>query len=85
MSYLGGDMKEFLVGVVFIVRERIIQVKLYVVKCSMLYKVYNLVSLYIQSRGLLILYYWERIEIVVCIIIFSYIWKGKILLMNLIL
>lgn len=47
MSYLGGDMKEFLVGVVFIVRERIIQVKLYVVKCSMLYKVYNLVSLYI--------------------------------------
>lgn len=84
MIYPGGDMKEFPAGAEFTVRERITQAKLHVVKCSMSYKVHNLVSLHTQSRGPLIPYYWERIEIVVRTITFSYTWKGKTLLMNLI-
>lgn len=84
MSYPGGDMKEFPAGAVFTVRERITQAKLHVVKCSMSYKVHNLVSLHRYSRGPLISYFWERIEIVVRTITFSYTWKGKTLLMNLI-
>lgn len=46
MSYPGGDMKEFPAGAVFTVGERIAQAKLHVVKCSMSYKVHNLVSLH---------------------------------------
>lgn len=47
MIYPGGDMKEFPAGAVFTVMERITQAKLHVVvKCSMSYKVHNLVSLH---------------------------------------
>lgn len=46
MIYPGGDMKEFPAGAEFTVRERITQAKLHVVKCSMSYKVHNLVSLH---------------------------------------
>lgn len=76
-------MKEFPAGAVFTVGEKITQVKLHVVKCSISYKVHNLVSLQTYSGGPLP-YFWERIQIVVRTITFSYTWKGKTLLMNLI-
>lgn len=76
-------MKDFPAGAVFTVGEKITQAKLHVLKCSISYKVHNLVSLHTYSGGPLS-YFWERIQIVVCAITFSYTWKGKTLLMNLI-